>query len=147
MFSYSIISLRNYLADKLIKGKVGIMYHGQPTAARSRVNCNRTNPQGVRQPKASTAEHPNNVNRQNRNIENQPQRESASQPHPQKSMQRQERMEHPHQQQRAQRSEKREQGKEKMDKKIFKIIFLNFLIKQKSHQSGRFFVIHLSVKI
>ncbi|MEO8819699.1 MAG: hypothetical protein ABI374_02550 [Ginsengibacter sp.] len=88
--------------------------HGQPTTAvRRRVNGNRSNPQGVRQPKASTGERPDNVNRQNRNIENQPQRERVSQPHPQKSMQRQERMEQPHQQQRAQRSEKSEQVKEK----------------------------------
>ena len=88
--------------------------HGQPTtAAMNRVGGNRFNPEGVRQPKAATTGHPDNMNRQNRNMANQPQREMGSQAHPQKHMQQQARMQQTHQQKRAQRQEKRERGNER----------------------------------
>lgn len=87
--------------------------HGKPpTAAMNRVCGSRFIPQGVRQPIASTAEHPNNVNRQNRNIANQPQEERDYQARPQKRMQKQARVHQTHEQQHARSQQKRERGDE-----------------------------------
>ncbi len=79
----------------------------------NRVGGNRFNAQGERQPNASIAGHPNNVNRQNRNIANQPQGERGSQAHPHERVQQQERMQQPHERQHAVRPQQREQGNER----------------------------------
>jgi hypothetical protein len=88
--------------------------HGRPaTAAMNRVGGTRFNPQGVRQPNTSTAGHPDNVNRQNRNIANHPGGGRGSQPGSRR-MQQQERMQQPHhQQQHGQHPQQHEKGNDR----------------------------------
>jgi hypothetical protein len=87
--------------------------HGRPaTAAMNRVGGTRFTPEGMRQPNNSIAGHPDNGNRQNHNIANQPGGERVSQTGSQ-HMQQQAHMQQHHQQQHAQRSQPRERGNDR----------------------------------
>ena len=88
--------------------------HGSPhTTAMNRPGGNRFNVQGERQPNASAAVHPNNVNRQNRHIQNQPHFQRGGPTQQQVRMQQQARMPQPNERQHAQRQQEHEKGNER----------------------------------